>query len=132
MHVQFQATEGFAWRSRAVSPVTIDSAALGDADRRALERLVKGARFFDLPAQIPPARGSGDRVCSITIEHEGRRHSVSLHEPAPGPALRKLVDRLRAIAASARRAQLQGIHCPHPAAVGRDDDHVVARVHLKV
>jgi hypothetical protein len=131
--VEFQTIEGLTWVSRQVSPVTIDDDALGEADRRALARLVRAARFFELPAQLPSARGSGARLCRITIEHLGRRHTVSVHEPVHGPALKKLIDRIRAIAASsAQRAHLQRIHGPHAAAVGRDHDHLVSRVHLKV
>jgi hypothetical protein len=132
--VEFQSTEGFTWLSREFSPVTIDGTALRDADRRALERLVRNARFFDLPARLPPARGGGDGVCRITIEHLGRRHSVSANEPVQGPALRKLIDRIRTIAAavSPNRADLQRVHRPHPAAVRRNHDDVIARVHLKV
>jgi hypothetical protein len=133
VRVEFQATERFAWLSRVVAPVAIEEDALGDADRRALERLIKGARFFDLPAQLPAARGGTQGTCRITIEHLGRRHSVHVHEPVPGPALRKLIDRIRAIAtSSARRTNLQSVHRPHTTAVGRDDDHVVSRMDLKI
>jgi hypothetical protein len=131
--VEFQSDEGFAWLSRERSPVTIDGAALGDTDRRALERLVRNARFFELPERLPPSRGGGGRVCRITIEHLGRRHSVRADEPVHGPALRKLIDRIRAIAtSSARRTNLQSVHRPHTTAVGRDDDHVVSRMDLKI
>jgi len=134
MVVEFQSTGDVTWLSRESSPVTIDGKALGDADRRALERLVRNARFFELPERLPPARGGPGRVCRITIEHLGRRHSVSADEPVHGPALRKLIDRIRTIASdvSARRPDLQRVHRPHPASVGRNHDDVVARVHVKV
>jgi hypothetical protein len=40
-------------------------------------------------------RGAADTTCHITIEDRGRKHSVSVSDPVQGPALRKLVARLR-------------------------------------
>lgn len=95
MRVRFQHTEGLVFLSRTKPPVTIDAGALADADRRALEQLVRDARFFELPARIPALRGAADTTCHITIEDRGRKHSVSVSDPVQGPALRKLVARLR-------------------------------------
>ena len=80
--------------SRVKPPVTIDAGALAQGDREALEQLVTDARFFDLPAQIPAPMGAQDRTCHITIEADGRQHSVSVSGPVHGPALRRLINRL--------------------------------------
>lgn len=100
MRVRFQNSEGLVFLSRARPAVTIDAGTLGEADRRALEQLVTEARFFDLPARVPGLRGGQDAACQITIEHRGREHSVSVSDPVQGPALRRLVDRLRELEVS--------------------------------
>ena len=95
MRVRFQNSEGLVFLSGPRPAVTIDAGMLGEADRRALEQLVKDARFFELPARVPSPRGAEDATCHITIEDRGRKHSISVSDPVQGPALRKLVDRLR-------------------------------------
>ena len=100
MRVRFQNSEGLVFLSRAKPPVTIDAGALAEGDRRALEQLVTEARFFDLPARIPTPKGAQDPTCHITIEAGGRQHSVSISGPVHGPALRRLIDRLRELGTS--------------------------------
>ena len=95
MRVRFQSSEGLVFLSRPRPPVSIDAGKLAEPDRRALEQLVRDARFFELPARIPPLRGAAEATCHITIEDRGREHSVSVSDPVEGPALRKLLDRLR-------------------------------------
>ena len=95
MRVRFQNTEGLIFLSRVTPPVTIDVGTLAEDERRSLEQMVQEARFFDLPARIPPPRGVQNPACHITIEASGRQHSISVSDPVQGPALRRLVDRLR-------------------------------------
>ena len=95
MRVRFQDGEELVFLSRARPTVTIDAGSLEEAERRSLEQLVTDARFFELPARIPGSRGAGHPTCHITIEDRGREHSISVSYPVQGPALRKLVDRLR-------------------------------------
>ena len=95
MRVRFQNSEGLSFMPRVNPPVTIDAGALAEDDRRTLERLVKEARFFDLPTRVPGPRGVQDHTCHITIEDRGRQHSVSVCGPVQGPALRRLIERLR-------------------------------------
>ncbi len=93
--VRFQNSDGLVFLATAKPAVTIDAGALTEDDRRALEQLVMEARFFDLPARISAERGAPDSTCHITIEAGGRRHSVFVSGPVQGPALRRLIDRLR-------------------------------------
>jgi len=95
VRVRFQNSEGLVFLSRVKPPVTIDAGALTEDDRRSLEQLVKEARFFDLPARVPAPRGAQHLTCHITIEDRGRQHSISVSHPVQGPALRRLIDRLR-------------------------------------
>ena len=95
MRVRFQNSEGLVFSPQTRPPVTIDAGVLSDEERRALEQLVTEARFFELPERIPAPRGARDASCHITIEAGGRRHSVSVSGPVQGPALRRLIDRLK-------------------------------------
>ena len=106
MRVTFQNSEGLVIPSRAKPPVTIDAGALAEGDRRSLEQLVIEARFFDLPARIPAPRGTQDPCCHITIEADGRQHSVSVSGPVHGPALRRLIDRLHELGTGARTVKV--------------------------
>ena len=102
MRVRFQNSEGLVFLSRVVPPVTIGAGTLAEDDRRALEQLVKDARFFDLPATVPALRGAHQPGYHITIEDRGRQHSISVSDPVQGPALRRLINRLREIGAAER------------------------------
>ena len=95
MRVRFQNSEGLVFLSRAAAPVTIEAGTLAEDDRRSLEQLVKEARFFDLPATVPALRGAHQAGYHITIEDSGRQHSISVSDPVQGPALRRLIERLR-------------------------------------
>ena len=98
MRVRFQNNEGLVFRSHVSPPVTIDAGALTESERRALEELVKEARFFDLPSRVPAPRGVQNHRWDITIEKGGRQHSISVSDPVQGPALRRLIERLRQMA----------------------------------
>jgi hypothetical protein len=103
MRVEIQTTKGFVHLSPGVGPVTVDLASLSPAERHALERLVRRARFFDLPSTMPTARGAEERTCRIKIEDGGREHTVHVSYSVPGPKLQKLIDRLVQLEAAALR-----------------------------
>ena len=64
-------------------------------DVRDLEELVKTARFFSLSAGSPaPARGYDRLEYLITVESEGKRHTVRTTEESLPPALEPLVNKL--------------------------------------
>lgn len=95
MRVQFQGSDEVMFLTRNTPAVTIDTETLTDLEQRVLERLVRDARFFDLPSKVPGSRGTCARTCHITIEDRNRQHTITVNEPVQGPALRRLVDRLR-------------------------------------
>jgi hypothetical protein len=102
MRVEFQTTEGLAGLPPKLRPVTIDLQQLTDQERKALELLVRQARFFELPARVPTPRGPDGRACRITVKKDdGREHTISVGYCVPGPALQKLIDRLVEIEAAA-------------------------------
>jgi hypothetical protein len=104
MRVQFQASGGVGFFPGLAAPRTIDVDALGPDELRSLRQLLHEARFFELPARQAVPRGAADyRTYQITVEDEGRRHTVTVSDPVIEPSLQKLVNRLRALAAPAPR-----------------------------
>jgi hypothetical protein len=64
---------------------------------------VDAARFFDLPAVIASPTPGADRFqYKITVEAEGRRHTVEVGEAAVPGNLQPLIQRLITLARSAR------------------------------
>ena len=69
--------------------LSIDSAKLSAQDARKLAQLIEEVRFFDL-AESYPAHGADLFVYTITVEQNGKRHSVS-YDDAPAE-LKPLID----------------------------------------
>ncbi|MGJ0486416.1 MAG: protealysin inhibitor emfourin [Methylomicrobium sp.] len=89
MHVTLQRTGGFAG-----IPVTqsIDAASLSAAETNHLEQMIESAHFFELPALIP-SKPQPDRFeYQITVERNGKKHSVTVAEHALPAELKPLVD----------------------------------------
>lgn len=99
MNISFARTGGFAGRELNLS---VNSDELPAGERALLEQLVEAAHFFDLPETIaPPRQGADVFHFTITIEVEGRTHTVEFEQTAtPGalrPLLRWIQDRARAL-----------------------------------
>lgn len=96
MRVTLSRSGGIAYLPGLMSPLTIDSTSLGPTERAALERLVREADFAALPPQVgsAPAGAADQRTYEITVEDEGRSHTVRAIEPIAHPALRSLVNHL--------------------------------------
>jgi hypothetical protein len=97
MRIQFHMEGGIAFFPRLSSPHTIDSDQLPEQEADELKRLVKAADFFALPAVVgSPAPGAADyRQYTITIEDEGKEHTVHVTDPIEDPNLQALVANLR-------------------------------------
>ena len=104
MKIKFERSGGFAGM---ITRVNIDADSLPDAERQALTTLVENAGFFALPATITDSTSSGaDRFnYRITIESDGRTHTV---ETTDGAAPASLVPLLDWLSGAARRARTQG------------------------
>lgn len=88
MRIVYKSDGGLAYLPNLQKPVDVDVDRLDAAAREELLRLVQDARFFELPATVGSlARGAADHtVETLTVEDEGRRHSVRLVSvPAEGP-----------------------------------------------
>ncbi len=96
MKVEFERSGGFAGIRLAA---VIDEAALSPEEARLLHELVDAAGFFDLPPAVTTPSPGADRFqYKITVEAEGRRHTVDLSEAAAPAALRPLLQWLAAVA----------------------------------
>ena len=88
MRIQLERTGGVAGVRMAA---TIDSESLPEEEARQLGEVVDGAGFFDLPTEIAGSAPGADRfLYTLTVETEGRRHTVHAGETAASPELRSL------------------------------------------
>jgi Emfourin len=106
MRIQFKTEGGLAAFPGLSTPLTIERSALSAAEAQTLQRLVEDARFFALPAQVGASpRGAADmRHYTITVEENGRNHTVRVVEPVTNPDLQRLLDYLQAQAKLQRQA----------------------------
>ncbi len=102
MRIQFERTGGFAGMRLAV---TIDSEALSQEEAIRLRELVDAAGFFELPEEITTPTPGADRfLYTLTVEVEGRRHTVRTSDAAAPAALRSLIDWLTKAAREAHKS----------------------------
>jgi hypothetical protein len=93
MRIEFKTEGGIAHFPGLSRPVVIDSDALSEEEASELKRLIEAARFFERPtvASAPP-RGAADyRQYTITVEDDGRQHTVKLADPVEDPTLQQLL-----------------------------------------
>ncbi len=93
MRVIFTSEGGVAFFPGLSRPVAIDAAALTDEERNELKHLIDECDFFALPSEAAkPAKGAADyRQYTITVEEQGRRHTVKASDPLDDPKLRNLI-----------------------------------------
>jgi hypothetical protein len=105
MRVIFQSEGGVAHFPGLSRPVTIEGDQLPEPAAEELRQLIEAARLFDRPAQAGSApRGAADyRQYTITVEADGRRHTVRVVEPIEDPALQRLVRFLQEQAKAQRK-----------------------------
>ncbi len=98
MRLQFKMEGGIAYFPGLSKPITIDSDQLPKQESDELKRLVNATRFFALPAVMgSPSPGAADyRRYTITIEDEGKQHTVHLTDLIEDPNLHALLAYLRA------------------------------------
>jgi hypothetical protein len=90
MQVSFERSGGVAGMRLSAA---IDSGRLPSRDARTLQELVQAAKFFDLPARLTSPQSGADRFrYKVTIDANGRRHTVEVDEAAVSPSLRPLLE----------------------------------------
>ncbi len=101
MRVEFERSGGFTGMH---INTTIDTETLPSAQAKELESLIATASFFELPAKtsIPPK--NADRfIYMISIESEGRKHTIETSDEIAPDSLRPLLRRLTVLARSGGR-----------------------------
>ena len=100
MRIHFERTGGFAgMRMTAV----VNTESLSPEEACDLREMLDTAGFFDLPAAITSPTPGADRFhYKLTVEAEGRRHTVDVGEAAVPETLRPLIQQLTAFARSSR------------------------------
>jgi hypothetical protein len=105
MRVIFQTEGGIAYFPGLSRPVVIDSEALTEEEASELKRLLEAARFFERPTiASAPRPGAADyRQYTITVEDDGRRHTIRLVDPVDDPTLQQVLRFLQTKARALRR-----------------------------
>ncbi len=92
MLIHLERTGGFAGLRRTV---TLNTDTLPSEEARKLQEMIDAAGFFDLPEKFPlPARGADYFVYRLTVEKDGKKHTVEVSEPAVPAELRPLLQSL--------------------------------------
>jgi hypothetical protein len=89
MHVKIQRSGGFTGIPLTKS---IDAENLSASEIDHLEQMIEAAHFFELPARIPSEPQPDRFEYQITVEQDGKKHSVTAAEPALPAELKPLVD----------------------------------------
>jgi hypothetical protein len=63
--------------SARASRTIIDTPNLKEEERHQLEKLIEDSNFFDIPSNLLPTDAADFNAYRITIEDEGRKHSVT-------------------------------------------------------
>ncbi len=97
MRIEFTRSGGFAGTRLSR---TFDTDQLPEEEKRQLDQLVDAANFFSLPQTLQS--GGADRFqYKISIERDGKAHTVQADERAAPPPLASLIKKLE-VAARAR------------------------------
>ncbi len=101
MRVQFKTEGGIAYFPGLAQPVIFDSTRLSPEDAAELKRLIDRVRFFDLPRQVGiPPRGAADYYTyTVTVEEDGRSHTVQMTDFVQEPELKELLGLLKKLRA---------------------------------
>jgi hypothetical protein len=107
MRIEFSVEGGLAYFPGLSKPVALDAGRLAKDEAGRLRQLVEAARFFDLPEnpQALERAGADCQYCILTVDDDGRKHTVRVAEPIRNPALADLVQAVREHAKAARAAQ---------------------------
>lgn len=92
MLIHFERTGGFAGMRTSVN---LDTKSLPKDEAGKLQELVDKAGFFNLPASFPPPKRGADYFQYVlTVELEGKKHTVEVSDPAVPASLRPLIQSL--------------------------------------
>ena len=89
MKIEFLRTGGQGPISRRSA--SIDVSALPDAEAREAEQLVDSARFFELPEKLQSTPMPDSFTYRITVDQDGKSHTVEAGQSALSGPLQELV-----------------------------------------
>ncbi|MBW4686974.1 MAG: hypothetical protein KME40_18170 [Komarekiella atlantica HA4396-MV6] len=90
MRISFERTGGFAGISKKK---TFDTDSLPPNEAQELPRLVEAADLFKLPERITSSNPQSDRFqYKLTLEDNGKQHTVTVSEAALPGTLRPLIE----------------------------------------
>jgi hypothetical protein len=90
MQIHFERTGGFAGLRLTT---TLNSATLSPEDAHKLQELIDQAEFFALPPVLTAKTPGADRFqYKLTVETQGRQHTVEVDEGAAPATLRPLLN----------------------------------------
>jgi hypothetical protein len=99
IHLKFtlEVSGGFAALPQLSRPQSIDTEAIDPARARELESIVRDVDFFALPVRSDTTSPSAADLItySITVQNQGREHTVELTDPVSDERLMRLIDTLR-------------------------------------
>jgi len=102
MQIQFERSGGFAGMRFAA---TIDTDSLSAEQAEELRKLVNEAQFFELPGSLTSPSPAADQFqYKLTVEDEGRRHTVETTDGAAPGSLRPLLRRLTVLSRTSRNS----------------------------
>jgi hypothetical protein len=87
--VQFERSGGFAGMKRAIS---VDTRTLPPEQAQELREKVNRADFFNLAPEIIGQKGADQFLHTVTVETEGRRHTVRTTDAAAPERLKPLIE----------------------------------------
>lgn len=101
MRIEFERSGGFTGMR---IHITIDTETLPSEQAKELESLVDAAGFFELPAIVSTPSSGADRLnYRISIEAEGKKHTIETSDAVAPDSLRPLLRRLTVLARSGGR-----------------------------
>ena len=97
MRVQLKVSGGLAYFPGLSKPIIIDSNTLPAQQANKLKQLLDDVSFFDLPSVInaPPAGAADYRQYTITVDDDGKHHTVLATDLIQDPKLQVLLDYLQ-------------------------------------
>jgi len=96
MRISFERTGGFAGITKKT---TVDTAELPANEAKTLLQLVEAADLFRLPERITSPSPQSDRFqYKLTVEDNGKQHTVTVSEAGLPGTLRPLIEWLQTIA----------------------------------
>jgi len=96
MKILFTAEGGFGFFPGLNKALVVDTDSLPAGEASHVEQLVSESGLFDIPSKkVAPTRGADLKKYTITVESQGRQHTVTLSDMESNSSLLNLLNYLR-------------------------------------